>query len=140
MKFLRWNFSLRSKRSGESRVRLGTLVVLLAVFLGAPKLHSQEQSPDKPKFEVDLSDLQKEIDKVAAKPYSLGGFVEAQPTLSGVDRDSAFSRVRFFRHPPASISDQHNFRLRLEGSYKHDIFSVFFKTDTQVQKDRKSVV
>lgn len=135
MKFLRWNFSLRSKRSGESCVRLGTLVVLLAVFLGAPKLHSQEQSPDKPKFEVDLSDLQKEIDKVAAKPYSLAGFVELQPTLLGLDRDSAFSRVRFFRHPPASISDQHNFRLRLEGSYKHDIFSVFFKTDTQVQND-----
>jgi hypothetical protein len=135
MKFLRWNFSLRSKRSGESCVRFARLLVLLSVLLPASNLYSQEQSQDKNKFEIDLSDLQKEIDKVAARPYSLGGFFEFQPTLLGVDRDSAFSQARFFRNQPGAVSDQHNFRLRLEGSYKLDIFSVFFKTDTRVQND-----
>lgn len=86
-------------------------------------------------YQVDLSQIEKEIDKVASKPYSIGGFVEFQPTLLGLDRDSAFSRLRFFRHDEGNTFDQYNFRLRLEGSYKKDIFSIFFKTDTLVRND-----
>jgi hypothetical protein len=106
-------------------------MVFLCVLLRAPSLFSQE--PSQGKFEIDLSDLQKEIDKVATKPYSLGGFLEFQPTLFGIDRDAAFSRVR--RTDRGSAFDQYSSRLRFEGSYKKDIFSVFFKTDTQVRND-----
>ncbi len=135
MKYLRWNFSQRSKPSGERFVRFVRILVLLSVLLPASNLPSQEQSQDKAKYEVDLSELQKEIDNVATKPYSLGGFLEFQPTLLGIDRDSTFSRLQFFRHNQGSTFDQYNFRLRLEGSYKKDIFSVFFKTDTFVRND-----
>jgi hypothetical protein len=121
------------KPSGESRVRFAKLLVLLFFLLTASGLHSQEQSQGK--FEIDLSELQKEVDKVATKPYSLGGFVEFQPTLFGIDRDAAFSRIRFFRHDRGSAFDQYSMRLRLEGAYKRDIFSVFFKGDTQVRND-----
>ena len=86
-------------------------------------------------YQVDLSQIEKEIEKAADKPYSLGGFVEFQPTLLGLDRDSAFSRLRFFRHDQGNTFDQYNFRLRLDGSYKKDIFSLFFKTDTLARND-----
>jgi hypothetical protein len=98
-------------------------------------LFSQEQPQGEGRFEIDLSELQKEVDKVAAKPYSLGGFLEFQPTLLGIDRDSAVSRARFFKDPQNSLFDQYNFRLRLEGSYKKDWLSAFFKTDTLVRND-----
>ena len=110
-------------------------MVLLSVLLLASNLRSQEQPQDKGRFEIDLSDLQKEVDKVSDKPYSLGGFAEFQPTLLGIDRDSAVSRARFFRSRPDNPFDQYNFRLRLEGSYKKDWFSMFFKTDTHVRND-----
>lgn len=132
MRCLRWNFSARLKRYAESRAGL---VVFLSVALTTANLPSQEQPQDQDKFEINLSDLQKEIDRVAARPYSLGGFLEFQPTLLGLDRDSAFSRLRFFRHGEGNRFDQYNFRLRLEGSYKKDIFSLFFKTDTHVRND-----
>lgn len=104
----------------------GTVALLL--FLAFPAF---SQDP----YQVDLSQIEKEIDKAASKPYGLGGFVEFQPALFGLDRDSAFSRLRFFRHDEGNTFDQYNFRLRLEGSYKKDIFSVFFKTDTLVRND-----
>ncbi len=135
MKFLRWNFSLRLRPFAKSRARFLRLLALLSVLLPAANLLAQEQPPEKSKFEVDLSEFQKEIDKFVTKPYSLGGFAEFQPTLLGIDRDSAVSRARFFKNHQDSLFDQYNFRLRLEGSYKKDWFSMFFKTDTLVRND-----
>ncbi|HEY7559179.1 MAG TPA: hypothetical protein VIH18_30705 [Candidatus Binatia bacterium] len=112
-----------------------TLLVFLSLLLPTPELFSQEQPPAENKFQIDLSELQKEVDKVAAKPYNLGGFLEFQPTLLGIDRDSAVSRARFFQNPQDSLFDQYNFRLRLDGSFKRDWFSAFFKTDTLVRND-----
>jgi hypothetical protein len=104
-------------------------VVLALFFSFASFAHSQEP------YQVDLTEIEKEIQRTADKPYSLGGFLEFQPTLLGIDRDSAFSRVKFFKNKQGSTFDQYNFRLRLEGSYKKDIFSAFFKTDTLVHND-----
>ena len=115
--------------------RICKSLVLLSVLLLASNLRSQEQPQDKGRFEIDISELQKEVDKVAAKPYSLGGFLEFQPTLLGIDQDSAVSRARFYRSRPDSPFDQYNFRLRLDGSFKKDWFSAFFKTDTLVRND-----
>jgi hypothetical protein len=112
--------------------------VALSILWPASDLFSQEQSQDKGKFEVDLSELQKEVDQLVSKPYSLGGFFEFQPTLLGIDRDSAVSRARFFNNPQGSLFDQYNFRLRLQGSYKKDWFSVVFKTDTRVRNEFES--
>jgi hypothetical protein len=135
MRCLPWNFSLGLKPSGERRVRFARplFLVFLSVLLLISDLHSQEQSQDK--YVVDLSEIQKEIEKTAAKPYSLGGFLEFQPTLFGIDRDSAVSRVQFFDKKQDSTFEQYNFRLRLEGSYKLDPFSVFFRTDTWIRND-----
>jgi len=109
--------------------------VLLSVLLLASDLHSQEQQRDTGRFEIDLSELQKEVDKVADKPYSLGGFGEFQPALLGIDRDSAVTRANLYRSPPDSPFDLYGLRLRLQGSYKHDWLSLFFKSDTVVRND-----
>ena len=109
------------------------LLVLVSLLWSTPNLFSQEQSQGR--FEIDLSELQKEVDKVAAKPYNLGGFLEFQPTLFGIDRDSAVSRLHFFDKKQDSTFEQYNVRLRLEGRYNADPLSVFFKTDTLVRND-----
>jgi hypothetical protein len=108
-------------------MRALALVLLLLGF--APSAYSQE------KYEVDLSEIEKEIGKAADKPYNLGGFLEFQPALFGIDPDSAFSRLRFYNRSRPTLFDQYNFRLRMEGSYKKDIFSAFFRADTLVRND-----
>ena len=135
MKCLHWNLSLRLKASGNSCAGFIRTLVVLWILWPASNLCSQEQSQDKSKFEVDLSEFQKEVDKLAAKPYSLGGFAEFQPTLMGIDHDSAVSRIRFYNDPQGPLFDQYNLRLRLEGSYKKDWYSFFFKTDTLVRNE-----
>jgi hypothetical protein len=101
----------------------------------AARLPAQEEASGKERFEIDLSDFQKEVDKLAAKPYHLGGFAEFQPALLGIDPDSAFSRLRFFGRSRPTVFDAYGFRLRLEGSYKKDIFSAFVRADTLVRND-----
>ena len=107
--------------------RLLTALILLLAMGGG----SAAQDP----YQVDLSEIEKEIDKSAGKPYSLGGFLEYQPTILGLDRDAALYLLRFYRRDRGSAFDQHSLRLRLQGSYKWDIFSAFVKSDTQVGND-----
>ena len=86
-------------------------------------------------YQVDLSAIEREIAQAAGKPYSVGGFVEFQPTVFGLDRDAAFYRTRFFRRDRGSAFDQYSFRLRLDGSYRYGMFGAFIKTDTQVRNE-----
>ncbi len=129
MKSSRWNFSRRSIRSGETLARRTGLLLLFLLSLFTPSAYSQE------KYEVDLAEVEKQVAAAADKPYSFGGFFEFQPTLLGLDRDSAFYRLRFFNRDRGGLFDQYNFRLRLEGSYKRDIFSAFFRTDSLVRNE-----
>ena len=105
------------------------VLIFLLLWLLPADVRAQE------KYEVDLAEIEKEIEKTADKPYSLGGFFEFQPTLFGLDRDSAFYRARLFNNDQGSFFDQYSFRLRLEGSFKKDIFSAFFRTDHHVRND-----
>jgi hypothetical protein len=107
----------------------GTVCFLLLLFVPALPIYSRD------KYQVDLSEIEKEIQQVAGKPYHLGGFFEFQPTLLGIDPDAAFSRLKFYRNNPGSPFDQYNFRLRLEGSFTKDIFSAFFRSDTYVRNE-----
>jgi hypothetical protein len=107
---------------------------ILALVLGLTLFFADPSSPQE-KVQIDLADIEKEIEQAAGKSYHLGGFGEFQPSLFGIDRDSAFSRVRFYRDKQGALFDQYGFRLRLEGSYRKDIFSVFFKSDTSVRNE-----
>jgi hypothetical protein len=83
-------------------------------------------------YEFDLSDIEKEIEK---KPYSIGGFLEFRPVLLGLDRDSAFHKLRFFDQDEGSTLEQYNFGLRLEGGYQKGIASLYFRADNRLWYD-----
>jgi hypothetical protein len=101
--------------------------ILLLLLLNVHPVYSQD------KYQIDLSELEKEVEQTAGKPYHLGGFVQFEPVFFGIDRGAAFSELDFDLKRSGSTFMQYNLGLRLEGSYKKDIFSVFFQTDTLVQ-------
>ena len=101
--------------------------ILLLLLFNVHPVYSQD------KYQIDLSDLEKEVQQTASRSYHLGGFVQFEPVFFGIDRGSAFSQLDFDLKRSGSTFMQYNFGLRLEGSYKKDIFSVFFQTDTLVQ-------
>ena len=83
-------------------------------------------------YTFNLSEIEKEIEK---KPYSIGGFLELRPVLMGLDRDSAFYRIKFFDKDEGSTLEQYNFGLRLEGSYEKGIAGLYLKTDSLLWHD-----
>ena len=83
-------------------------------------------------YQFDLSEIEKEIEK---KPYYIGGFLEFRPVLFGLDRDSAFYKLRFFDQDEGSTLEQYNSRLRLEGSYEKGIAGLYFRTDSKLWYD-----
>ena len=80
-------------------------------------------------YEFDLSEIENEIEK---KPYSLGGFFELKPVLFGLDRDSAFYKIKFYDKDEGSTLEQYNSGLRLEGSYHKGIADLFFRADSRL--------
>ncbi len=83
-------------------------------------------------YQFDLSEIEKEIEK---KPYYIGGFLEFKPVLFGLDRDSAFHKLRFYDQDEGSTLEQYNFGLRLEGGYQKGIASLYFRTDSVLWYD-----
>jgi len=72
----------------------------------------------------------KEIEK---KPYSFGGYVEFKPVAFGLDRNSAFYKLRFFDNPKGKNLLEANGKIQLEGSYEKNIFRVYTKTNTDLK-------
>jgi hypothetical protein len=101
--------------------------ILLLLLFNIQPVYSQD------KYQVDLSEIEKEVERAASKPYSLGGFFEFQPITFGVDRDHAFAQLKFDLLRSGRTFEQYNLGLRLEGNFKKDILSVSFQTDTLVQ-------
>ena len=101
--------------------------ILLLFLCAVQPVYSQD------KYQLDLSDLEKEVEQTAGKAYNLGGFLEFRPVFFGIDRGAAFSQLNFDLKRSGNTFMQYNLGLRLEGSYKKDIFSVFLQTDTLVQ-------
>lgn len=67
------------------------------------------------------------------KPYHVGGYIEFKPILYGLDRDSAFYKLRFFDNPRGQNLLEANGRIQLEGSYEKSIFRVYGKTNTDLK-------
>src|SRR5918994_6945084 len=86
-------------------------------------------------YEIDLEAIEREIAQTVEKPYSLGGFLEFQPILFGLDRDAAFYRLNFFDRDEGDLLDQYNVRLRPEASYRKGIFSLFARADLRLRYD-----
>jgi hypothetical protein len=86
-------------------------------------------------YDIDLEAIEKEIAHTIEKPYSLGGFLEFQPILFGLDRDAAFYRLNFYDRDEGDLLAQYNVRLRPEASYRHGMFSLFARADLRLRYD-----
>jgi hypothetical protein len=75
----------------------------------------------------DLSEIEGEIER---KPYAVHGFLEAQPTLSGFDRDSPLYRLRYYGDDPGRTSEQLDLGVRLEGDLHYRTLSAFARLDS----------
>jgi hypothetical protein len=102
-------------------VALG-VVACASVF--SPPVHSwQEQE-----YTFDLSELEK-------KPYALGGFIELEPILSVLDRDAAFYKIKSFDQDEGRVLTRYDFGIRLEGSYRKELLSLFARTESFLRYD-----
>jgi hypothetical protein len=95
------------------------LFALLLLFL--PAIGAAEDA-----YKFDLSETEK-------KPYHFGGYVEFKPTLYGLDRDSAFYKLRFYDDPQGVTLPEASGKVQLEGIYEKDIFRLSVKTNTDLK-------
>jgi hypothetical protein len=79
--------------------------------------------------------IEKEIARTVERPYNLGGFLEFQPNLFGLDRDAAFYRLNFYDRDEGNLFAQYNVRSRLEGSYRHGMLSLLARGDLRLRYD-----
>jgi hypothetical protein len=107
----------------KQRLRPSAVVVSL-ILLSVSPVRAQEQD------EIDLSQIVKEAEK---KSLSVGGFLEFQPSLVGLDRDSFFYQLRFPDQGPQTVGN-YDFRLRLEGSYEKRAVGLHFTGDGLLRK------
>ena len=77
-------------------------------------------------YEVDLSKIQKEIQK---KPYALGGFLEFTPAFLGLDTTSKLYQAQLAGSGVGKTMGQYNFRLRPEASYQKGIARLYAMGD-----------
>jgi len=92
---------------------LSVVCVLSSVLCLLSPAHAEEYS-----FDI------KEIEK---KPYHIGGFVELRPALSGLDKDSALYKLRFYNRNEGNTIEDYNAKLQLEGSLEKGIARFFIK-------------
>ena len=100
--------------------RLWVIFVLVVASL-IPMLVSAEET-----FTFDPDEIEK-------KPYHIGGYIEFKPIVFGLDRDSAFYKLRFFNNPRGQNLLEANGRIQLEGSYEKNIFRIYAKTNTDLK-------
>ncbi|MCF8145537.1 MAG: hypothetical protein K9N21_16615 [Deltaproteobacteria bacterium] len=104
-------------------MRIG--VVLMATLSLVGLLCGTSMAEEPPTF--DLSEIEKEVER---KPYTFGGFLQAQPTVSGLDRDSPLYKLRFFPDEPGAALEESDVGARLEGSLHYGDLSAFARLDS----------
>lgn len=107
-----------------------TGVALLCAIALSVLFWSVCRAEETPSF--DLSEIEQEVEK---RPYAFGGFLQAQPTLSGLDRDSPLYKLKFYADEPGETLEQSNLGARLEGSLHYGDLSAFARLDNFANHD-----
>jgi hypothetical protein len=71
-----------------------------------------------------------EASEVEKKPYHIGGYMEAMPTLFGVDRNAALYKLNFYNRTVGGTTPEYNGTLQLEGSLEKGVSRFYIKTNT----------
>jgi len=83
-------------------------------------------SPPAPDAADDYAFDTSETDK---KPYSLGGYMEAKPTLFALDRDAALYKTRFYNRDVSNPLGEYDFTLQLDAGVEWSIFKAFTRVN-----------
>jgi len=109
-----------------------TGVVLLCALVVAALSCGVSIAEETPTF--DLSEIEKEVEK---RPYAFGGFLQAQPTVSGLDRDSPLYKLKFYDNEPGGTLEQSDLGARLEGALHYGDLSAFARLDSFLTHDHE---
>lgn len=113
-----------SDRPGRASILsvFGLCLIVLCIVLWTDPAAAQSDET----YTFDLKEIEK-------KPYNVGAYVEFKPVLFGLDRDSAFYKLRFYDDPQGKTMADANGRVQLEGSYEKETFRLYAKTNTDVK-------
>ncbi len=101
--------------------------LILACLLSRPSMAEEPLT-------FDLLDIEKEMEK---KPYAVHGFLEAESSLSGLDRDSSLYKLKYYNNEPGRPLEQSNLGARLEGSLHYGDLSAFARLDSFLTHDHE---
>lgn len=62
-------------------------------------------------YSFDLSEFEK-------RPFHLGGYVEVQPVLFGLDRNASLHKLRLYRYDEGRTLEEYNTEIQVDGSYE----------------------
>lgn len=79
-------------------------------------------------YEFDLSEFER-------TPFHIGGFLEVEPILLGLDQNAALYKLAFFDQDQGGFLGHADLGLRLEASVEKGIFSAFARTESFIHYD-----
>lgn len=104
----------------RSRIRWTGFFICCAILIQPFSICADEE------YQFDIS----EIDK---KPYHLGGYIEINPVLFGLNQDSRFYRLKLYDRNKGSTLEQYGFTLQLEGSYEKGPAAIFARVNSNLR-------
>ena len=69
-------------------------------------------------YAFDLSEIEK-------KPYSLSGYLQFNPVLYGLDKDSAWYKLKNYKSDEGDIRDEYNFTLQVDADYDPKMYWIY---------------
>jgi hypothetical protein len=75
-----------------------------------------------------------ELSEIEKKPYSLGGYIEFQPVLFGLDKDASLYKLKFYNKNEGETVEEYSSTLQLDGSYEKGIARLYAKLNLTAEE------
>lgn len=75
-----------------------------------------------------------ELSEIEKKPYSLGGYLEFQPVLFGLDKDASLYKLRFHSKSEGDTVEEYKTTLQLDGAYEKGIARLYTKVNLEAEE------
>ncbi len=75
-----------------------------------------------------------DLSEIEEKPLHIGGYVEFQPVLFGLDRSAALNKLKFYDRSKENIREEYDFTALLDGSYKKGTTELHAIVNTDFRK------
>ncbi|MBN2374145.1 hypothetical protein JXL19_10190 [bacterium] len=101
------------------------VLIYTLVIAFFPALFPASSSAQDDSYTFDLSEVEK-------RPYEIGGYVELNPVIFGLDRDSALYKLRFQGQDEGDTAEEYRGAVEIRGSYEKGIARVYARAHTEV--------